>query len=126
MSRVREEHRRSWIARILALVALIGAATVLIMVVSASLEGSGSDDDEDQRETSGRRIEGCTPSERDALRNGYYIVQPGEPGLSAVSDKTCITLDRLQRLNRDLDPQLIPQSACVNLKPDGCQALAEG
>lgn len=124
---VEERRRASWGARLLALIAFAGAATVLILVVASSLEGSNEDGEEERpSERSGRTIEGCTPSEREALRNGYYVVQPGEPGLSAVSEKTCITMDRLQRLNDNLDPQLIPQGACVNLKRDGCQALAEG
>lgn len=110
----------------MALVAFAGAATMLIFVVASSLEGSNDDAEEQPRERSGRTVEGCTPTEREALRLGYYVVQPGEPGLSAVSDKTCVPVDRLQRLNPALDPQLIPQAACVNLKRDGCRALAEG
>lgn len=121
-----EERRKApWGARLLALVAFAGAATVLILVVASSLEGSNDDSEEQPRERGGRLIEGCTPSEREALRRGYYIVEPGEPGLSGVSEKTCVPVDRLQRLNDGLDPQLIPQGACVNLKRDGCQALDE-
>jgi hypothetical protein len=110
--------------RLLAPIALVAAAAVVIIVVAGSL---GSEDDGGgPGDRQGPRVADCTPSERGALRDGYYVVQPGDPGLSAVADKTCVPVRRLQRLNEDLDPQLIPQGACVNLRREGCQALADG
>src|SRR5688572_5705727 len=107
----------SWGARLLALGALTAAALGVVMVVSGSVGGGdGGGDARDGSNRAQRRIEGCTPSDREALRNGYYVVQPGEPGLSAVADKTCIPVERLMRLNENLDPRLIPQSACINLR----------
>jgi hypothetical protein len=111
-------------ARIVAPLALLAAAVVVIAVVAGSLEGSDEAEGEGG-DRQGRMVADCTPSEPQAVRDGYYVVQPGEPGLSAVSDKTCVPMRRLQRLNERLDPQLIPQGACVNLRPDGCKALAE-
>lgn len=116
----------SWGARALAVIAFVGATVVVVMVVAGSLEGSDEEPEDRPRDRAGRTVEGCSPSEPDALRNGYYVVQPGEPGLSAVADKTCVPLDRILRLNDNLDPQLIPQGACVNLRRDGCRTLAEG
>jgi hypothetical protein len=111
-------------ARLLAPIALVAAAAVVIVVVAGSL---GSEDGDGGRgDRQGPRAADCTPSEPGAVRDGYYVVQPGDPGLSAVADKTCVPVRRLQRLNEDLDPQLIPQGACVNLRREGCQALADG
>jgi hypothetical protein len=121
-----ERRRASWGARLLALGALVASVAVVIMVVSASVGSSEEEDPEGSPNRAGRTVEGCTPSEPGALRDGYYVVQPGEPGLSAVSDKTCVPMDRLLRLNENLDPQLIPQGACVNLRRNGCRTLAEG
>ena len=111
--------------RVLAPLALLAAAVAVIVVVSGSIGDSDSSGDEGRRDRPGRAsAPGCRPSDRDAVRAGYYVVQPGEPGLSAVADKTCIPVGRLQQLNPNLDPQLIPQGACVDLKADGCKALA--
>jgi hypothetical protein len=111
-------------ARLLAPIALVAVAVAVIMVVAGSL---GSEDEGNRGgDRQGPRAADCTPSEPEAVRDGYYVVQPGDPGLSAVADKTCVPVRRLQRLNEDLDPQLIPQGACVNLRRDGCQALTEG
>lgn len=123
----REERGRiSWAARLLAVAALLGASVAVALLVVGSLEGTAEDAEDAARERPGRTIEGCTPAEPEALRAGYYVVQPGEPGLSAVADKTCIPIERLQRLNDALDPRLVPQGACINLRRDGCRELAQG
>lgn len=121
-----ERGTASWGSRILAAAALLAAAVVVIVVVGGSFDDSEEPGPEGRGDRQGRTAADCTPSEPGAVRDGYYVVQPGEPGLSAVADKTCVPIRRLQRLNEDLDPQLIPQGACVNLRRDGCEALAEG
>lgn len=118
--------RASWGARFVALAALVVSTVVVIMIVGGSVGSSDDGADERSRDRAERTNEGCTPSEPGAVRDGYYVVQPGEPGLSAVADKTCVPVERLMRLNDGLDPQLIPQGACVSLRRDGCRALAEG
>jgi hypothetical protein len=121
-----ERGTASWGPRVAAPLALVAAAVIVLAVVAGSLDGDQGGGSEGGGERQGRTVADCTPSEPEALRDGYYVVQPGEPGLSAVSDKTCLPMRRLQRLNEELDPQLIPQGACVNLRRDGCKVLAEG
>ena len=58
-------------------------------------------------------------------RAKVYVIKSGED-LSVVADRTCIPIERLIRLNENLDPQLIQVGSCVDLRFEGCKALAEG
>jgi hypothetical protein len=115
----------NWAARILAPVALVVAALVVVAVVSGSLDG---DDDRggnrDRRETA---TAGCQPNDagREAISQGYYVLEPGDD-FASLAEETCIDVEEIQRLNPNLDPQLLPEGGCVDLKPDGCKVLAEG
>ncbi|MGH2953234.1 MAG: LysM peptidoglycan-binding domain-containing protein [Solirubrobacterales bacterium] len=112
----------SWTARVLAPFALVAVALVVVLVVSGSLGG----DDDDGRGDRERAAEsaGCEPADERAVEQGFYVLKSGE-NLSSVAAATCITPDKLARLNPNLDPQLLPISACVDLVPDGCKALAQ-
>ena len=57
-----------------------------------------------------------------AVESGYYVLKEGE-GLSDVADKTCVGVDRIERLNPNLDPMALPPRGCVDLVKDGCKAL---
>lgn len=108
----------------LAPLALAVVALVVFVIVTGSLDGDEDEEDGRERERASQS-RGCEPEAADAVENGYYVIQPGEPGLSSVASRTCIPLERLVRLNGDLDPQAIPPLACINLRRDGCKALAE-
>lgn len=124
-----EGRPRSWTARILAPVTLVAAAAAIVLVVSGTL--GGSDDEGDAGEgggKGGKRASVLTCDEPDAagaVEAGYYVVESGED-LTAIADRTCMPLDRLIRLNRNLDPQAIPVGGCISLRRDACKALAEG
>jgi hypothetical protein len=114
-----------WSARVLAPLALLAMLVVVIVVISASV---GDDDGgEDRRPRADRSQAGCEPTaEGEAARSdGYYVLQPADD-LTSIADITCIEVEELQRLNPNLDPQLLPQGGCVDLRTDGCKALAEG
>jgi hypothetical protein len=117
-----ENGRASWVPRVLAPLALVAVALVVVAVVSGSL---GDDEDGGDRERE-RTIEstGCEPTDPRAVEQGFYVLKSGE-NLSSVSVATCITPERLARLNPNLDPQLLPISACIDLVRDGCKALAQ-
>jgi hypothetical protein len=122
----RPDHRQpsSWTARILAPLALALVAIVVVVVASDSLSGSNDDGDRNDRENRAQ-VAGCQPDADQAVEDGYYVIEPGED-LSIVADRTCIPVDRLIDLNENLDPQAIQPASCVDLRVDGCKALAEG
>ena len=112
----------SWTARILAPVALVAVALVVVLVVSGSLGGDDEDGGRDREQTA--ETSGCQPSDERAVEQGFYVLKSGE-NLTSVADKTCISPERLARLNPNLDPQLLPISACIDLVRDGCKELAQ-
>ena len=113
---------QSWTARILAPVALVAIALGVVVVVSSSLGGDDDDGGGERERTA--RTSGCQPADERAVEQGFYVLKSGE-NLTSVADKTCISPERLARLNPNLDPQLLPISACIDLVRDGCKALAQ-
>jgi hypothetical protein len=114
------EEPRNWTARVLAPVALAAVVAAAFLVIN----GSVGDDDGDNGDRGGQTAEsedGCNPEADQALEDGFYIMKPDEPGLSAVEDRTCMSVDELSALNPDLDPQLISVGQCINLREDGCE-----
>jgi hypothetical protein len=114
----------SWTARVLAPVVLVAVAAAIILVISGSL----SDDDGDG-ESAGQSVEttdtGCEPDADGAVEDGYYVVKEGD-NFTTIAAKTCISVQRLQELNPNLDSFGIQPQNCVDLVPDGCKALASG
>lgn len=95
--------------------ALIVAAIVVVVVVAGTVGGSGGG-------SAGRDADAGKRSEP---RNEYYVVQPGDT-FAGIADKEGVPVARLERLNPNLDTQLLPQKGCVNLVPEGCKVLAAG
>lgn len=123
MKRSRERRRSNWAARILAALALVAVSLVVIVVISGSVD-SGDDDggSANGRPSSASR---CHPDADQAVSDGYYVVDAADvQGLSGIAEKTCVAVDRLIRLNPNLDPQLLQVSNCVDLVPDGCRKLS--
>ena len=112
-----EQEPRNWTARVLAPVALAAVVAAAFLIINASGGGDGEDDGGGQSVDS----ELCNAPADQALKDGFYILKPDEPGLSAVADRTCMTVEELTELNPDLDPQLISVGQCINLRKDGCE-----
>lgn len=112
----------SWTARIVVplVLALVAAAIVLIVTGTLSSTEDGGEKDRPKNASSA-----CQPEAESAVEDGYYVIEP-EEDLSVVADRTCIPIERLEKLNENLDPQLLPIGACVDLRRDGCKVLAEG
>ena len=114
----------SWTARVLAPVVLVAVAAAIILVISGSLS-----DDGDDGESTGQSVEttgtGCEPDADQAVKDGYYVVKEGD-NFTTIAAKTCISVQRLQELNPNLDSFGIQPQNCVDLVPDGCKALASG
>ena len=113
----------SWTARVLAPVFLVGVAAALVLVISGTLSG-GSDSDEST--SSAQTTEtGCSPDADQAVKDGFYVVKEGD-NFTTIAAKTCISVQRLQNLNPNLDSFGLQPQNCVDLIPDGCKALAGG
>src|SRR4051812_49840763 len=55
----------------------------------------------------------------------YYVVQPGDT-FAGIAAKEGVSVPHLERLNPNLDTQLLPEQGCIDLVPDGCKILANG
>jgi hypothetical protein len=117
----RERGPRSWSVRVLAPVALVLTAAATLLIVVGTL-GDGDDDDSGEPTTTSVESEGCpdNPKADAAVENGFYVIKPGE-NLSTVVERTCMEIEEITELNPELDPQLLPVGACVDLRPDGCE-----
>lgn len=101
----------SWIARILAVLAVAASAVVIYLVVSGSLDGSDgerrqrADDDRPKREQ---------PSE-EKPEQATYTVQSGDT-LSAIAIETGVPVEKIEQLNPDLDPQSLTTGQVLKLR----------
>jgi LysM repeat protein len=98
-------------ARILAVSALAIAAIVVIVVIAGSIGGSGG---------SASRSGGGGHAHK--TKDRYYVVQPGDT-FGGIAAKENVSVARLERLNPNLDTQLLPERGCVNIVPEGCKVL---
>ena len=103
-------------ARILAVLALVGAAIVVVVLISSSL-GGGSD------EQSSTHQHAHTQKKKNQPK--YYVVQPGDT-FAGTASKEGFSVTALEKLNPNLDTQLLPEKGCINLVPEGCKVLANG
>ena len=93
-------------------------------VIIVSIGGSDGDSAVGNRSGSGAtRTAECTPGAEKAVEAGYYVLKEGE-GFSDVAEKTCLDVDRIERLNPNLDPIALPARGCVDLVERGCKTLA--
>jgi hypothetical protein len=115
---------RSWTLRVLAPVFLIAVAAAIVLVISGTLS-TGDDDGDSTRSSTETTETGCEPDADQAVKDGYYVVKEGD-NFTTIASKTCISIERLQELNPNLDSFGLQPQNCVDLKPDGCKALAEG
>ncbi len=101
-------------ARILAVIALVAAAIVVVVVVTSSVGGSGGGSSGGRHASAGGK-----PAQK------YYVVQPGDT-FAGIAHKEGVSVPRLEKLNPNLDTQLLPEKGCVDLVPNGCKVLANG
>src|SRR5688572_1486092 len=112
----------SWTARVLAPIFLVAVAAAIVLVINGTLTDEDSDGDSTQ---SAQTTEtGCSPDADQAVKDGYYVVRIGD-NFTTIAAKTCISVQRLQELNPNLDSFGLQPENCVDLVPDGCKKLAE-
>jgi LysM repeat protein len=92
--------KNSQIARLLAVLALIG--TILIVIVAISGATGGDDGGSSKKANPGKQQTQNKPK----TKKKKYEVEEGDT-LTTISNKTGISVDRLEKLNPDLDPQAL-------------------
>lgn len=103
-----EPPKRSIFARVLAVLALAGTIVVLYLVISTSLS---ADDD-----SGGDAGAGKTKAEKSGPETPKeYVVQDGD-SISVVAIKYGISVDRIERLNPDLDPNTLATGQVIKLQ----------
>lgn len=107
------ERKPNKIARLIAVVALLGAfGAVAALVVSA-----GESDDSEGRGADKGAVTTNEPTQEGerALERGFYIVREGDT-LAQIADNTGLELDQLEELNPTLDPQQLSPGEKVRLR----------
>jgi LysM repeat protein len=110
------ERKPNYFARVLAMLALIGAF-VLVIFILATTDSSDSGDDGDGDKTATEK--GPTKKGESALDEGVWILRDGDT-LTSISQQTGIDVDELEDLNPDIDPQtLAPGQRIVLIEGGG-------
>lgn len=97
-------------ARILAPLALLAALGAVILVVAAGDSGGGG-----ERSAGATRTTAGQRGQR-ARRPRFYVVRPGDI-LSAIAERTGVSVARIQELNPDVDPQALRAGQRIRLRP---------
>lgn len=104
------QRKPNQIARVLAVLALIGAFALVVAVIVTNGDGESDEDGTEQTEQTG-----LTKSGERALERGVWIVEDGDT-LVAISEQTGIDLDELVSLNPDIDPQALIAGQRISLR----------
>ena len=100
------ERRTSALARIIAAVALAGAAVVVIVAIASSVGDSG--------EATKSRTQ-PTHKSRPKTKAKTYVVESGDT-LVSIAHRTGIPLKRILALNPGVDPQLLSTGETLKLR----------
>ena len=57
-----------------------------------------------------------TDTQREKPKRRFYVVKPGD-NLTVISEKTGISIETIERLNPDVDPQTLAAGARLKLTP---------
>jgi len=99
-------------ARVAAPLALLAALLAVVVVVQVS----ASDDDAPSLAPSATRPAVTQPARRARATPKAYVVKAGDT-LTVIADKTGVSLDDIQRLNPDLDPNALQTGERLKLSP---------
>lgn len=102
--------KRSWIARFLALVALI-AAVIAIVVVASNTHLNSSSDNKGNHKNQAHTEQQKKPR----TTKKKYVVQSGDT-LTSIAHKTGIPVAELQALNPEVDPQILIAGETLKLQ----------
>jgi len=101
--------RTSFLARILAALALVAALLAVVLIVSSASKESSSD--------KGHKSATTTKQEpkKQRTKAATYTVKPGDT-LIAIAHKTGIPVSEIQALNPEVDPQILENGEVLKLK----------
>jgi LysM repeat protein len=102
------KRKRSWIARLLALVALIAAVIAIVVVLSSTHLNSNSDD-------KGKHAQTHTQQQKPRTEAKKYVVKSGDT-LTSIAHQTGIPVAELQALNPEVDPQILIAGETLKLQ----------
>ncbi len=104
------KRKRSWIARFLALVALIAAIVAIVVVASNTNLHSNSHNKGKQGQAHKQQQQ-----KKPRTKAKKYVVQSGDT-LTSIAHKTGIPLAELQALNPEVDPQTLIAGEVLKLQ----------
>lgn len=104
------DKRTSFIARLVAVLALAGAVIVLIVAVSSSLTGGDSDSP-----SKGRQDRGQQSNKRPKTKAATYVVKSGDT-LTAIAHRTGVPVAVILTLNPEVDPQILIAGQTLKLR----------
>ncbi|MEO7197106.1 MAG: LysM domain-containing protein, partial [Solirubrobacterales bacterium] len=104
----RPARRVSWVARVVAPLALIAVIIAVVVIV-------GSSGNEDPGATTTGPAAAKSESKEGPETPRTYTVQAGD-SLTSVADKFGVSIKRLQRLNPDVDPQALGEGTPLTLR----------
>jgi LysM repeat protein len=103
-------------ARYLAPLAVVAVAVALYGVLKHNLSDGGSDKAPPAAQTSGAKSKQAADRKSSQKRKRKtYVVKPGDTP-SAIAEKTGVPLAEIERLNPDLDPQLLAPGTKIKLR----------
>ena len=111
-------------ARVLAPVALVAAVLALLLIVATAGGGNGSDtggsaSDQEQQDLGLKEGEGKRrKKDKDAggrVSGRTYVVRTGDT-LGSIAEKTGVSVEKLQELNPELDPQALVSGQKIKLR----------
>jgi LysM repeat protein len=106
--------KRSWLARFIALVALI-AAIVAIIVVASNTNLHSSSDSKGKQTTTHKKHQQQQQQKKPRTTKKTYTVQSGDT-LTSIAHETGLTVSELQALNPEVDPQILVAGEVLKLQ----------
>lgn len=104
---------RLMVTRVLAVLAVAGAAIALYVVISGSLDTS--DGEEHANGGSKHHHQQQQSGDQSPETPETYVVQPGET-MGGIAAKVGVPIERLEELNPQIDPQALPSGAVLKLR----------
>jgi LysM repeat protein len=104
------KRKRSWIARFLALAALIGAVIAIIVIASNTHLNSNSDNKSGHQNQPQKEQQ-----KKPRTKAKTYTVQSGDT-LTSIAHKTGVPVAELQALNPEVDPQILVAGEVLKLQ----------